>query len=157
MWDFHETFWVISGTATPVIALAAVVSYSDLRDEGTDWSQAYDALRFEMSDKRKAFQEAIEKGMDETEVRRQVASADQNYRRTAGWVKNLQLANLVVQATLLCASLVSVANQANLVTPLAGVVAAVGGVLCLAPVAYLLTSLRSLTREVSSLREDLRL
>jgi hypothetical protein len=162
---FHETFWVIAGTAAPVIALAAVVSYSDLRDEGTDWSQACDVLRFEMSEKRKAFQEAIEKGMDETEVRRHeqvldrmnLESVDQKYRRNAGWVKGLQLINLVVQATLLCVSLVSVANQANLVTPLAGVVAAVGGVLCLAAVANWLTSLKSLTREVSSFREDLRL
>jgi hypothetical protein len=144
-----------------------VVSYSDLRDEGTDWSQACDALRFEMSDKRKALQEAFKKGMDKTEVgrhkelldrtARSVASADQKYRHTAGWAKGLQLANLVVQAALLCVSLVSVANQANLVTPLAGVVAAVGGVLCLAAVAYWLTSLRSLTRYLSSLREELRL
>ena len=140
---FHETFWAISGTAAPVIALAAVVSYSDLRDEGTDWSQACDALRFKIRD---------EQVWDRVE--RVLKSVDQRYRRYAGWVKGVQLANLVVQATLLCVSLVSVANQANLVTPLAGVVAAVGGVLCLAVVAILLTSLKSLTRQVSSLRED---
>lgn len=34
---FHETFWVVTGTVAPVIALAAVVSFGDLGDEERRW------------------------------------------------------------------------------------------------------------------------
>jgi hypothetical protein len=45
---FHETFWVISGAAAPVIALAAVVSFSDLRDQEHDFSQAWSEFRSQL-------------------------------------------------------------------------------------------------------------
>jgi hypothetical protein len=163
---FHENFWVICGTAAPVIALAAVVSYGDLRDQETEWSLARDALGDRARRIQEVFQEAAAKGrVGETNIRkyepafenleRRLERADRSYRLSNGWAQGVQFVNLILQAVLLCVALVSVANQANLVTPIAAIVAAVGGILCLAAVAYWLTTLKSISREIRELKDGL--
>lgn len=47
---FHETFWAISGTAAPVIALAIVVSQGTLGDHETEWLEVRSRIKHELKD-----------------------------------------------------------------------------------------------------------
>jgi hypothetical protein len=75
-------------------------------------------------------------------------SSAASFGRLARLVQGVQLANLIVQATLLCVSLVSVAYQSNLVPPVAAIVAAAGGILCLTVVAFWLTMVRGIIKVI---------
>ena len=104
---FHESFWVVTGTAAPVIALAAIVSLADADRE---------FIGFLMTNLA-------------------------NMRRISPYMKPLALIalviavsgilNLLLQATLLATSLVSLAEDVNSVPPWFAVTMAVGGLMLL--------------------------
>jgi hypothetical protein len=101
---FHEVFWVVTGTAAPIIALAAVVS---LADAGSVYFNvlAQDP-RFFMR--------------------------HEGFANGAIWLAWFGILNLILQAVLLTVSLVSLAEASNLVLPWLAIVAQVGGLMLLA-------------------------
>jgi hypothetical protein len=113
---FHESFWVITGTAAPVIALAIIVALADAKrgwfgmlETGHRLAQEANVVRSEQA--RYLFARAL--------------------RVTFGF-RVVATVNLLLQAGLLAVSLVSVAGQENLIPPWLAIVAAVGGLLLLA-------------------------
>jgi hypothetical protein len=109
---FHESFWVVTGTAAPVIALAAIVSLADADREfmGFLVTALSDFERIKPFMNRAAF--------------------------TGIWIGVSGLLNLLLQATLLTISLVSLAEDVNSVPPWSAIAMAVGGVILLAVSAW---------------------
>jgi len=144
---FHETFWVVTGTAAPVIALAAVVSLGEAFGQRLDSDDAgFDVVRrmVDVPDNDlliSQFHDFVKPAM------------------AAGrWCVGLLVTNVAIQSALLALSLVSIDSQANAVPPRVADVAAVLGVAILAVVAGLLlmgrASLRSLQERVRFDSED---
>jgi hypothetical protein len=116
---FHEGFWLITGTAAPVVALAAVVS---LADAGT---VHLDAMSAAVSKVRSAPTERI------VDYWKWSRSFSDSITAFVALLALIGLFNLFLQAALLTVSLVSVADGDNLVPPWLAIVAAVGGLLLL--------------------------
>jgi len=95
-----------------------------------------------------SLEKEIEEVLENVPSEKDLESDAASFGRLARLVQGVQLVNLIVQATLLCVSLVSVAYQFNLVPPVAAIVAAAGGILCLTAVAYWLTKVRSIIKEI---------
>jgi hypothetical protein len=91
---FHESFWVVEGTAAPVIALAAVLSTNDI----------FEGFMRVIADPRVA-----QLGRDEQ-------SREQRGSEILTWVF-LQFANICIQAAVLGISLWSLAIQSNVIPP----------------------------------------
>jgi hypothetical protein len=106
---FHDNFWVVAGTAAPVIALAVIVSTGDVLREFLISTVALNSAR----------------RLDPTAVRLGAP------RRTLDWLIAIGLFNLFLQTALLSVSLVSLADGANLTPPWVAVAAAVAGLLLL--------------------------
>ena len=118
---FHETFWAVTGTAAPVIALAAVVSAGDADEQVDRLIEA--ALR--RSD-------AVHKNRgdpDLVDVLQKAGGAN------LGMIAKVQYVNVVIQAVLLAVSLGSIAYQRDLISRGWPGGAAVVGILLLALVA----------------------
>lgn len=114
---FHEGFWLVAGTAAPVVALAAVVSIGDALREGiASIAEATPLL------------DAQANSAGRLKGDRLTSTTTRAARRLYA----LGLSNLFLQAALLAVSLVSLADDANLVPPWIAIVAAVGGLLLLA-------------------------
>jgi hypothetical protein len=103
---FHETFWVITGTAAPVIALAGVVSLVEVSRQQVDVSDLARGLPYNIRNEK-----FIIDVVDSLE-----GKIHRAYR--------LQLANVVLQSAL-AVSLLSVNYQSNVVPSIAAVVAEV--------------------------------
>jgi hypothetical protein len=136
---FHESFWILTGTAAPVIALASVVSLSDLAGQGfrlmdtrrghpewwpsREWYQPTYWPRKELRELKPEF------------VRRPgVKYIDVETDRRLGLLVSfqwVQAVNVCMQAALLSVALLSLAYQTNLVPPWIAVVAAVAGIMLL--------------------------
>jgi protein-S-isoprenylcysteine O-methyltransferase Ste14 len=119
---FHETFWVVTGTAAPVIALAAVLSANDLERETRRLIAAIDQADDDWRDQ------------VATGIPRPVDLLAHAVHRT-GRVKRLALAQMVsilFQALLLAVSLLSIAFHRNLIPAWIAVVIPVAGVWALA-------------------------
>ena len=133
---FHEGFWVVTGTAAPIIALAAVVSLAEAeRDYYNTLASAVRAVS------RMPGGEKLANSPDDTpDVTRikiivRVLTASQRVEplsKTLTWLATFGVVNLILQAALLAISLVSLAGAANLLSPWLAIVAAVGGLLLLA-------------------------
>jgi hypothetical protein len=110
---FHEAFWILTGTAAPVIALAAVVSAGSADQAWQDLREPYERYR-------DAAPEAALKWLS--------SNAALQWRGVilAG-VSKAQYVNVVLQAGLLALSLASVGSQRNAVPlAVAGALAVVG-------------------------------
>jgi hypothetical protein len=136
---FHESFWILTGTAAPVVALASVVSLSDLAGQGF---RLMDTRRRhpEWWPSREWYQPTYwpHKYLYELKpefVRRPgVKYIDVDTDRRLSLLVSFQLAqavNVCMQAALLSVALLSLAYQTNLVPPWIAVVAAVAGVMLL--------------------------
>jgi hypothetical protein len=112
----HEGFWLVAGTAAPVIALAAVVTLGEtLRENIASIAEAMPLL------------DAQSNSADRLKGDRLTTATI----RATKQLYAIGLSNLLLQAALLAVSLVSLADDANLVPPWIAIVAAVGGLLLL--------------------------
>jgi len=129
--SFHESFWVVAGTAGPVIALAAVISLSEIaRAEATVDNLSIRALVVAHQDETDFYYRLLNK-REWSLVALRVA----------------QLLNLCLQAGLLAVSLLSLAFQRNLIPVWICVVAPTAGVLLLAYAGLFVTRAQELTRK----------
>jgi len=143
----NADFWLVAGTAAPVVALATVVSLGEALREGANTAA-------------EAAQAFHDLGVTETEAEafRAKALADrrpvpeltsEQFRKHSNevWLRLVWvgLANLILQGALLAVSLVSLTDGANLVPPWIAIVAAVGGLLLLAIGALGAARLRMMT------------
>jgi hypothetical protein len=144
---FPHDFWLVAGTAAPVVALAAVVSLGDALKESASSESV--ALRWWRA------------GLVETTVSEMAAKPDlstdqpginslaaldeftKDSKSLANALVVVGLFNLVLQAALLAFSLVSLLNDSNVVPPWFAITAAVGGLLLLAIAALGAVSLRA--------------
>jgi len=132
---FHETFWVVTGTAAPVIALAAVVSLNDLGKETGRMAESLERVRRNLSATPEI--EALISG---------APSPIRLIRQFAGQ----QSMNIFLQAALLTVSLLSIAFQRNLIPVWIAVVIPVVGVLLLALTSSRLPQITAQTRQIIS-------
>jgi hypothetical protein len=115
---FHETFWAVSAGVAPVIALAAVVSAGQAsrdRDRVIEASRTVAGFPIPFETEGNPVIRKAWIGLIELYV-----------------VVQSQLINVAFQAGLLAVSLVSIADQANVVSPSIAVTVAVLGVAVLA-------------------------
>jgi membrane associated rhomboid family serine protease len=140
---FHESFWVVTGTAAPVIALAAVVALGEiLRDMGASGEKFMRVL--------------LDSSPDNAEVVKWMA--DVSRKPTRKMVRALHaavLSNLLLQSAFLAVSLVSLVDEANLVPPWIAIAAAVGGLLLLAATAFGASAFRFQQLTLEGAMEDL--
>jgi hypothetical protein len=114
---FHETFWVVTGSTAPVIALAAIISAKDIaHDTGVITDPVGEMVAAHVTGPK-------------------MEQAHSYYQRWAlvGYGQWLaQLVNVCLQALLLTVSLLSIAYQRNVLPVWVGIAVAVGGVVLLA-------------------------
>jgi hypothetical protein len=128
--SFHESFWVVVGTAAPVVAVAAVISVSEIsRAQATVNKASVRALVVARQDKTDTINRLLN-------------------MRERGLVALCvtQLLNLCLQAGLLAVSLLSLAFQRNLIPVWICVIAPTAGVLLLAYAGMYVTRAQVLTR-----------
>jgi hypothetical protein len=132
---FHDGFWLVAGTAAPVVALAVVVSLGD------------------------AAKEYVASVLQDPDALRAGRPARWWFNRSTfpvyAVVFYCALFNLFLQAGLLAVSLVSLAGDANSVPTWLAIVAAVGGLVLLAISAFGAVLL-SVTRMVNAHRNEQR-
>ena len=132
--SFDESFWVVAGTAAPVIALAGVISVNDIA-----------RTQFKVND-----------GIIKALIVAHKDEKDEIYQRfdkRGSWIEALrvaQLLNVCLQAGLLAVSLLSLTFHRNLIPAWICVVALTAGVLLLAYAGL------AMTRTQESSRLDLR-
>jgi hypothetical protein len=115
--SFHETFWVVTGTAAPVIALAAIVSVRDVSDD----VDAMQALPRELEDRASQLGKTI------------LLVYYRDWCANWGVVTSIvEWANIALQAVLLAFSLLSIAYARNAFPLWIAIVVSVAGVLLLA-------------------------
>lgn len=109
---FHDTFWLVAGTAAPVVALAAAVSLTEVNRQ-----------------QRRMIDDLVVAGLAtyEPEPKR---SPPGTGIATYLWLS--QIVNVVAQAFLLAIALLSIDYQRNVVAALIAVVIPVAGVLVIA-------------------------
>jgi hypothetical protein len=108
----HESFWLATATAAPVIALAAIVALPDT----SVIAQKFIDLRLKMDPRPTPYQERLLK-------------AAQVVVLLPKWTT---MVNLIVQAALLAVSLWALAYEHDVIPPGVATVQAVGGILLLA-------------------------
>jgi len=110
---FHETFWVVTGTTAPVLALAAVLSISDLH------RLAERQLDEWLKVSRKVCDPSARTRSEKFDVllHRHLVSLRRNGKLAAGLVL-LQVLNMAAQAAMLLASLLAIADQRNQGAPM---------------------------------------
>ena len=124
---FHEGFWVATGTAAPVIALAAVVSLADAgRELFSTWAEVTNFFS----------------RLGSSTISRAVLLAA------------LGIFNVFLQAALLAVSLVSLADGANSVPDWLAIAAAVGGVMLLAGSSLGIAGLRVMAQRGAKRRQE---
>jgi len=114
---FHETFWVVTGSTAPVVALAAIISAKEIaHDTGVITDPVGEMVAAHVTGPK-------------------MEQAHSYYQKWAlvGYAQWLaQLVNVCLQALLLTVSLLSIAYQRNVFPIWIGVAVAVGGVALLA-------------------------
>jgi hypothetical protein len=83
---FHETFWVVTGTAAPVIALGWVVSMNEILDEFLRVALLPDSLRT----------------LEREGPRKLAAAVWDRYAWLAGAVRMIAVGSVIVQAAAVC-------------------------------------------------------
>jgi hypothetical protein len=112
---FHEGFWTVAGTAAPVIAVAIVISLGELMKELSRWI---------------IWAERIE-GTPEPEMK-EIRKILRTQTRYSWPLEVLELTNLLIQAGLTVVALVSLEDEANLVSPWWAIAAVIAGLVLLA-------------------------
>jgi len=117
---FHDSFWVLAGTAAPVIALAAVLSAREVDDLGIG-----------LQEERREW--AKRRGHQLTRKKRPaVASPYDSAIFSATATYRIHMVNLILQTVVLGISLLSLADASNLISPLVAVACALAGMALLA-------------------------
>ena len=111
---YHEAFWVITGTAAPVIALAVVVATPDL---------------FPAASEAAAQADADTGGHPDYSSR--TVRLTLRYANRLAFLYTVALLSLLSQILLLLAALLSVMNGRNAIPPVLGVWLAIGGLVLL--------------------------
>jgi uncharacterized membrane protein len=109
--SYHEAFWVVTGTAAPVIALAAVVALPDTSAMTSRTVQHFGSAWLPTAE--------------------QLKTGSELWTRAA-IIKVSAVTNLVAQACLLLISLMALMWASNPLSPWVAVAIAVGGILLLA-------------------------
>jgi hypothetical protein len=124
---FHESVWVVTGTAAPVTALALVVAFSQtvdiLRAPASEMLSAINKLP---SDRQRAAWTRLDKALTNPSV--------------AAFI--IILSDFLRQATLVALSIMSLADQENLIPPWLAMLGTVAGLLLLAAVTLQTTTIR---------------
>jgi hypothetical protein len=116
---YHDSFWVAVSAAAPVIALAVVVAYADMRREVTLLTREIDPFLGRRLPVWKVMSASEDKPPRDARI------AGRWYRTTVG----LHLLNVLGQAAVLAFSLASLAYQVNEMPLALGIAAEVGGLL----------------------------
>ena len=132
---FHETFWVLTGTAAPVIALAGVVSLNEVAAAARLLGDSMDLARSQPDD-----------AADRAHLKRYLSAAGPRL----GVAFVLQLLNIGIQAALLALALLSINSQANELPAVVAVGAAVLGVAILAAVVFLTAQATTILEKMRS-------
>jgi hypothetical protein len=115
---YRETFWVAVSAAAPVIALAVVVAYSDMRREEALFMRQLDPMGLPVW---KTFSASEDKSPPDA-------------RRAGRWSRTgvgLHLLNILGQTTVLAFSLTSLAQRVNEMPLALAIAVEVGGLLAL--------------------------
>jgi hypothetical protein len=140
----HKDLWVIAGTTAPVVGLAAIVSLTDALRENGDSINA--GVRIQLDDIEEHYRAVdiaiktagdIQAAMDSPYPNHD--RADQLMNDSRKWALRLFAVgalNLIVQAALLAVSLVSIADDTDLVPTPYAIAAAVGGLVLLTVSAF---------------------
>ena len=115
---FHESVWIVAGTAAPVVALAGIISLGDLMEKNDNFGEQAKALRI-MQAREPTDAQLLQRNM--------IAARLAGYSTMIYQLFMAQLVNVFLQALLLAASLLCLLNQSNLVPPWLAVIAAFGG------------------------------
>jgi hypothetical protein len=124
---FHETFWVIAGTAAPVIALANVVSIGDSRG----LIRQFTALSHDLDD-------ALGDWLYAAAFRRNLA--------LPAWALMASNVNFWVQAFVLCFSLLSVLDRKDMLPPYLATVFLTSGLVAVGQVARIMSDAKNFSR-----------
>lgn len=118
---FHEAFWIVTGTAAPVVALAAVVSMRDVNDYSYRRGLQLRALT----------EDVVANGIERLAVDEELQPA---YLRLVflGSLWVLQATNMCLQTALLAIALISIEQSANLLAPWIATTGTVVGLMLLA-------------------------
>ncbi len=147
--SYHEAFWVVAGTAAPVIALAALVALPDTSDMYEDLGQA---MLDESLLSIKQFYALHQVDFDTQlakEYRKLIGAPDElvesrffKYFTTV--IRLSAIGNVFLQAGLLAAGLAALAYDRDVIPPWIAVILAVGGVLLLAGIVSAIAKYRKM-------------
>jgi hypothetical protein len=138
---FHESVWIVAGTAAPVVALAGIVSLGDLMEKNERFGEQAQALRI---------MQARELTDAEISQRNMLIASLAGYSTMLYQLFIAQVVNVLLQALLLAASLLSLLIQSNLVPPWLAVIAAFGGLVAIGIITLYLGSIaRAMSRVIS--------
>jgi hypothetical protein len=114
--SYHDSFWLATGAAAPVIALAAVVALPDIAVmERRAW------IRYA-------------KGAIPPDLKQKDPAGDlpKQLWHAVNLIWYVSLFNMIIQAAVLAVSLSALASEQNVVPPWIAIVPAVGGIILLA-------------------------
>jgi hypothetical protein len=164
--SYHETFWVVAGTAAPVIALAAVVTLPDSWGAFKErlMSRRIDALLDPMNAESRELEKRLIAGMIDAglspprDPKAEAAEREEKDREFQSQSKKLyksafvnqlgSFANVVLQAGLLALSLAALTYGRDVAPPWVAIVLAVGGILLLAWTSIAVSSFREKVRSL---------
>lgn len=118
---YYESFWVVVGTAAPVIALAAVVSSTDAGGESYGLNELVTNTAH-----------SLRHSAEPDPVKVSELKTAQTIARVLSWGFLLQLGNVFLQGAALTLSLSCLAVHRNVIPPYFGIVAVSLGMLLLA-------------------------
>lgn len=159
--SYHEAFWIVAGTAAPVIALAALVALPDTSDIYQDLGQA---LLDEQLSSIKQFYALYQVNFDTElakEYRKLLGPPDELvesrfFKNFATVIRLGAVGNVFLQAGLLAACLAALAYDRDVIPPWIAVILAVGGVLLLAGIVSALAKYRKMkTTIIKNVNEQL--
>jgi hypothetical protein len=136
---FHESFWVVAGTAAPVIALAVIVSLRDvLRDFTDDYNMTW-----------------VRPGVGDQAARAKL----ENELGEAAYVRNLAYGaaalNMLLQMVILTLALVSLAKRHDVIPWLIMAIIVPGGLALLLLSTLMVVMARSLRQQVMMEADEL--
>lgn len=156
---FHETFWLATAAAAPVIALAAVVALPDTSGLYGNHAQRLEGEYKDLSAKLRPSIAGDTSGLAgllvaamgvSVDMRdRMVGQAVKSYRVMAWVVRLAAIVNMLLQAGLLATSLVALAYNLDVMPPWVAIVLAVGGILLLAATVSAVPAYRNMTEHFS--------
>lgn len=142
--SYQETFWVVVGTAAPVIALAAVVALPDTSNMFPDFIQSFMSPEFKETMNAKA-----RKGYEQL-----ATSAYKPFQLFAATIQWGAIGNVLIQAGLLAVSLTALGYERDVMPPWVAIVLAVSGILLLALIVSVVPAYRRLSVKAAEAAKD---